>query len=157
MSKWMKKSKHFSTNSSYTPQFMARQFVSPTFPNSKCWICDSIKGPFPVVSAFLNHSLTQIWSPLNSNPDLVSWRAAPQNSEWVIYQFLEWWETKWFMAQPFFFLSFFCTQILFMSLLSSPFLTLISCLFCFLSVLCFWLWGVTQSLTVNLNVCWSSG
>lgn len=106
MSKWMKKSEHFSTNFSYTPQFMARQFVSPTFPNSKCWICDSIKGPFPVVSAFLNHSLTQIWSPLNPNPDLVSWLAAPHNSEWVIYQFLEWWETKLFMAQLFFFLFF---------------------------------------------------
>lgn len=66
--------------------------------SSKCWTCDSIKGPFPLVSAFLNYLLTQIWSLLNPNLDLVSWLATPQNAEWVIYQFLEWWETKWFMA-----------------------------------------------------------
>lgn len=83
--------------------------------SSKCWTCDSIKGPFPLVSAFLNYLLTQIWSLLNPNPDLVSWLATPQNAEWVIYQFLEWWETKWFMAHLS--LSFFFTQILFMSLL----------------------------------------
>lgn len=80
--------------------------VSP-FPNVKCWSCDSIEGSFPVVSAFFNHSLTQIWSLLNPNPDLASWLAAAQTAEWMV-QISSWSGGKLesFMAQLFFFFFF---------------------------------------------------
>lgn len=80
----------FRTISTKNPTFMARSVRIPVS-NTKCWTCDSIKGPFPVVSAFLNRLLTQIWSLLSPNPDLVCWLATPQNTEWMIYQFLESW------------------------------------------------------------------
>lgn len=61
----------------------------------------------------------------------MSWLAASQKSEWVIYQFSEWWQTKWFMAQlPFLLPKFYLCQILLRSPLLSLFLTLYLFLFC---------------------------
>lgn len=101
---------------------------------------------------------------LNPNPDLVSWLAASQKSEWVIYQFSEWWETKWFMAHLLFLLpKFYLCQILLRSPLLSLFLTLylFYCVFSPppLPILCS-CWScrrdVSQSLTVNPSISGSS-
>lgn len=80
--------------------------------NSKCWTCDSIRASFPVVSALLNHLLTQIWSQLDSTADLESWPVTPQNTEGMIYHFALWQEIEWFIITDSF-------TVFFLSLLSS--------------------------------------